>query len=191
MKNSKKSGIITVRIFFNKLIRIWNILLDKDEMGEKALKTSSVNGFMCKACELAKVVTNECYDRNYSVSAAKLQKLLVLMHGEHLASYDKNLFPENVLCWKCGVAIKEVELKFLLHDFSKNEKLPEHIAVLKTEEAVIKKVLDKYGHMDVLEINNNKRLLELTRTFPYVEGKRVIIPNEAIKKVFLTYDEEV
>lgn len=181
-----------MKINLDKLKRIWNILLDKEEMEEKAPDImSGANIYMCKACELAKVVTNECYERKYSVSAAKLQKLLVLMHGEHLAAYDKNLFPENVLCWKCGVAIKEVELKFLLHDFSKKERLPEHIAILKSEEAVMKKVLEKYGQLDVLEINKDRRLVELTTTYPYIEGEKVIIPNEAIEKVFLAYDEDI
>lgn len=146
---------------------------------------------MCKACELAKVVTNECYDKQYPISAAKLQKLLVIMHGQHLATYDKNLFPENVLCWKCGVAIKEVELKFLLCDFPKKEKLNINIAILKTEDEVMHQILDEYGACDVLEINKDKRLVELTNLYPYREGEKTIIPNEAIRNVFLDYGEKV
>ncbi len=179
-----------MKINLDKLKRIWNILLDKEELEEKAPVISlGVSEFMCKACELGKVVTNECNQKNYSLSAAKLQKLLVLMHGEHLAKFNKPIFPENVLCWKCGVAIKEVELKFLLHDFSEKDRIPVNIAILQTEDAVIHSVLDKYGSYDVVELNKDLRLQELTSQFPYVDGQKVIIPNDAIKKVFNDYGE--
>lgn len=175
----------------DKLRRIITILLEKEVKEEKTPIVIGDIKFMCKSCELAKIITNECYNRSFPISAAKLQKLLVLMHGEHLAENDKVLFPENVVRWKCGVAIKEVELKFLLHDFSKKESMPEKIAVLKTEEIVIKKVLDEYGNQDVLEINKDRRLEKLTTLYPFVEGQKTIIPNEVIKKVFIDYGPKV
>lgn len=171
----------------SKLSKIWRFFDRKKEREEKTPVIVGVGEFMCKACELAKVVINECYDREYPISTAKLQKLLVLMHGEHLAEYGKKLFDENVVCWRCGVAIKEIELKFLFHDFAKKDKLPVHIAVLKSEEDIMQRVLDKYGKLDVLDINNDYRLNELILLYPYKEGERVIIPNETIKRVFLNY----
>lgn len=145
---------------------------------------------MCKACEMAKIITNRCYENNYSVSAAKLQKLLVLMYGECLSRYNEPLFPENVVCWKCGVAIKEVELKFILHNFAQKEYLPQNIAVLQYEEIVIDKVLSQCGQADVVEINSVPRLRILVDSFSYTPDSKIIIPNEAIKKVFFIYDKK-
>ncbi len=166
-------------------------ILNMEEVAESIQRKHGGVKFMCKACELGKIIINECYERNISISTAKLQKLLVLMHGEHLAKYEKTLFPEQVLCWGCGVAIKEIEIKFLLHNFSTKERLPQQIAILNSEEAVIDDVLDKYGHMDVLELNKDIRLVELINMYPYKEGQRIVIPNDDIKKVFKDYGQRI
>ena len=177
--------------YWNKLKKIWSIQSKKKDEEVKTPTALGVSRFMCKACELGKIIINESSKRDVILSAAKLQKLLVLMHGEHLAKYDKPIFPENVLCWKCGVAIKEVELKFLLHDFADKERIPVNIAVLQSERVVMDTILDKYGHLDIVELNKDPRLVELVDQYPYVEGQKVIIPDNAIKKVFEDYDEKL
>lgn len=191
LKKVRKRDNMCFKVNKDKLRRIYNILRDVEETEEKRPLEIGVGRFMCKACELAKIVTNICYDKGYSVSAAKLQKLLVLMHGEHLAIYNKPLFPENVICWSCGVAIKEVDHEFLLHDFSQKERMPEHIAILQSEENVILDTLEKYGRFDIVGLKKDRRFVELTTEYPYVEGQKTIIPNDAIKRVFENYERSI
>lgn len=147
------------------------------------------DNFMCKACELGKVVINRCREQNYNISISKLHKLLILMHGEYLAKYQKPLFPENVICWGCGVAIKEVEIEFLPYDFSSDEYLPEYIAVLNSEKEIINNVLEQFGNLDIFEIKADPRLMELVTKYPYIEGSKTIIPNEEIQRVFVSYGQ--
>lgn len=143
---------------------------------------------MCKACEVGKHVVNICVERKYSINTAKLQKLLTLMHGYHLKSYNEPLFPENIVLWPCGVAIKEVDEKF--REFAKSfpqDKLPALLALLESEETVIEKVIDEFGNKDVFNINADSRLKMLSEGYS-PERKGEVIDNEKIKKVFSNYE---
>ena len=75
------------------------------------------NNWMCKAREVSKVIINKCLSRGFSLTAPKLQKLLVVMQGKCLSEHDKELFKEEVLAWSCGVAVKEVNSDFKNYDF--------------------------------------------------------------------------
>lgn len=142
---------------------------------------------MCKACELGKIVVNICIKNNIEINTAKLQKLLVLMHGEHLAKYSQPLFPENVLIWKCGVAIEEVDTQFREFGGGFTTEFPAKLAVLSSENQIIKNVLINYGNKDVFELNNDYRLKYLKDKF-YQSNQSVLINNDEIRQVFMTND---
>ncbi len=142
---------------------------------------------MCKACELGKVVVNRCLRKGYDIDTAKLQKLLVLMQGVHLARYNQELFPENVIMWPCGVAIKEVDVQFRSFSTGFKEELEIFIAVLDSENDVINYVIDKYGMKDVFELRQDPKLSALVIDY---DDTRIneIIDSATIRKVFVTYD---
>lgn len=187
LRIGKKCVIICAKEEVDKLMDIWSLVSRFEREGWGYPK----NGVkcMCKACELGKVVINRCFEKDYSISVSKLHKLLILMHGEHLAKYQKPLFPENVICWGCGVAIKEIEIEFLPYDFSSRERLPEYIAVLNSEKDVINSVLEQFGELDTYQLNCDPRLVELTTKYPYVEGCKTIIPNDEIQRVFTSHEQ--
>lgn len=142
---------------------------------------------MCKACELGKVVVNRCRQKEYRIDTAKLQKLLVLMQGVFLSRYNETLFPENVIMWPCGVAIKEVDTQFRSFSMGFNEDLPSFIAVLEKENEVIDYVIEKYGMLDVFELKKDPRLSALVINYDDSK-KNTIIEIETIRKVFVNYD---
>ena len=141
------------------------------------------NNWMCKASEVSKVVINKCLSRGLSLTAPKLQKLLVVMQGTCLAEYDKEMFKEEVLAWSCGVAIKEVYSDFKDYNFKESEKLQAYVVLLDYEDIIIDEVLDKFGDKDAITINADYRLSKLVKMF-YEEGKSNIIPKNIIKDIF-------
>ena len=143
--------------------------------------------FMCKACEIGKVVVNRCLKKGLKIDTAKLQKLLVLMQGFFLARYNDTLFPEDVIMWPCGVAIKEVDSQFRSFSMGFKEDLPSYIAVLEREDEIIEFVIENYGQKDVFELRKDPKLSALV--INYDESKKNEIINlDTIRKVFVTYD---
>ena len=181
----RKYVIICSKEYVDKLLKLENDVLQFNMKGWRPPQIEVK--CMCKACELGKIVVNKCNEMNYGISAAKLQKLLVLMHGKHLADYGEELFPEDVIRWECGVAIKEIEMKFLQYDFSNKKYMPEHIAILNSERNVIDSILRESGQLDVFQLNSDPRLIQLTQKYPYIKGKKTIIENDEIKRVFMAY----
>lgn len=143
--------------------------------------------FMCKVCELGKVVVNLCLYNGFNIDTAKLQKLLVLMHGIHMVKYNEPLFPENVLVWDCGVAIEEVDTQFREFGGGFTTKFSAKLAVLNSEAQVIEEMLVKHGNKDVFELNNDKRLKYLKDKF-HIPKKSVLVGNDEIRKVFMNHD---
>ena len=142
------------------------------------------NFIMCKASELGKVIVNKCIEKGFSINTPKIQKLLTIMQGEHLAKFNKPLFEELILAWSCGVAIKEVNTDFSNYDSEIKENLQAYIILLDSEEEIINMVLNKYGDKDALTINSDYRLVKLVKKY-YEENKSNIIPQDEIKEVFL------
>lgn len=136
-------------------------LLNLEEIGDSFAKNSGVyterkaNKLMCKAAEVGKIVVNKCLDRNLSINAQKLQKLLVLMQVECIRRSQKPLFREDIRIWNCGVAIKEVDDEFNCYGEEYNgEKMEEFITLLDAEEESVEYVLCQYGAMDVFDLNS-------------------------------------
>lgn len=138
---------------------------------------------MCKACELGKYVINKCLEKQQSINTAKLQKLLVMMQCKHLAKYGQPLFPENIVTWKCGVAIQEVNNDFKKYALGCKEKQEVFIAILNSEETIINQVIEEYGDKTAVAINNDPRLQYLWEKV-YEEGRSNIIELSMIQAVF-------
>ena len=141
------------------------------------------NNWMCKASEVSKVIINKCLSRGFSLTAPKLQKLLVVMQGKCLSEHDKELFKEEVLAWSCGVAVKEVNSDFKNYDFKNSKGLQAYVVLLDYEDKIIDEVLDKFGDKDAITISADYRLSKLVKMF-YEEGKSNIIPKNIIKDIF-------
>ena len=109
---------------------------------------------MCKAAEVGKIVINKCLDNDITIDTQKLQKLLVLMQIECIKRSRKPLFKEDIRIWNCGVAIKEVDEEFRDSGefFSKHQE--EYINLLDAEKACVDYIIDEFGKMDALELND-------------------------------------
>lgn len=142
---------------------------------------------MCKSCEIAKYTINMCIDLGLKIDTPKVQKLLVLMHGKHLAQYGEPLFPENVEAWECGVAIREVHKAFKSYVFGIEDRQECFLMLLNSEENIVHEVIKKFGKLDVFEINQDNRLRIIKET--YFDGNSAIVPNNFIRKVFIDKNE--
>lgn len=141
------------------------------------------NYAMCKASELSKIIINKCIDRGLSINAPKLQKLLVLMQGQCLVKYEKELFKEEIVAWSCGVAIKEVNSEFKNYNPDVDGKQQAYLILLDYEEDIIDDILDKFGNYDAITISSDPRLHKLVDMF-FEKDKSNIIPKNIIKDVF-------
>jgi len=108
---------------------------------------------LCKASEVGKIVVNRCLDRGILINTQKLEKLLVLMQIECIKRLKKPLFTEEIVVWKCGVVIKEVDSDFMRYAICFDERQEEFITLLEKEEESVEYILKVYGHMDVFELN--------------------------------------
>lgn len=116
---------------------------------------------MCKASEVGKIVVNKCLDRSIFINTLKLEKLLILMQIECIKRSKKPLFTEEIVIWKCGVVIKEVDSDFRSYAISFYERQEEYICLLVAEEESVEYVLREYGHMDSFELNKLNVIKEL------------------------------
>lgn len=128
--------------------------------------------FMCKASEVGKIVVNKCLENDIFVNTQKLQKLLTLMQIECLRISDKPLFKEDILIWDCGVAIKEVNNAFGDYAVEFTEEQDEFIVLLEKEEVAVNNVLNKYGQLEAIEINEQ----------PIIESLRNAFKNNVVEK---------
>lgn len=132
---------------------------------------------MCKDSEIGKITVNKCLDRNIFINTQKLEKLLVLMQIEYMKRYKKILFHENILVWKCGVVIKEVDTDFIMYAIEFKEKQEEFIALHDKQLECLEYVLKNYGNMDAFEINELPVIQELISKSISVNDKKVIPSN--------------
>ena len=132
---------------------------------------------MCMAGEIGKIVVNKCLERNIFINTQKLQKLLVLMQIEHMQRVKTALFPQNILVWDCGVVIEEVDQGFIQYAIEFKEKQFEYITLLEEQEKTIDHVLNIYGDMDALDINELSAIQFLVSKSLSIDGRRVIPSN--------------
>ena len=142
---------------------------------------------MCEASEKGVYVVNKCLEKGYQISEIKLEQLLILMHGTMLSLYQRPFFRQNVVAIPQTLMIEEVDKNFLVFTKEFKERIPERICLLQDEEKVMNHIIEKYGNIDFFELNNRKSLTVLRNIFSK-EGEKVIVPNEAIEKVFDYYN---
>ena len=118
--------------------------------------------WLCKASEVGKIVVNKCLERNIPINTQKLEKLLVLMQLECIERSGKLLFPEDIVVWRSGVAIEEVDKDFMQYATGFDVKpQPEYIALLDKELESVEYILDSYGDKDAFELNELPIIKEL------------------------------
>lgn len=139
---------------------------------------------MCRASELSKAFVNLCLDSGYEINTSKLQKLLFIAQGEYISKYEKPLFSESILAWKCGVAIKEVNSEYSNFLFGFDKPLEEHLVLLDNEKSTIQNVVKKYGGLSSSQLNQDYRAKTLWERH-YRAGEATIIPIDEIRRVFL------
>lgn len=142
---------------------------------------------MCEASEKGVYVINKCLEKGYQISTIKLEQLLILMHGTMLSLYQRPFFRQNVVARSHALMIDEVDKNFLAFAKEFKERIPECICLLQNEEKVMDHIIEKYGNIDFFELNNRKDLTVLRNLFSK-QGESVIVPNEAIEKVFDYYN---
>lgn len=142
---------------------------------------------MCEASEKGVYVINKCLEKGYQISTIKLEQLLILMHGTMLSLYQRPFFAQNIVARPHALMIDEVDKNFLAFAKKFEERIPECICLLQNEEKVMNYIIEKYGNADFFELNNKKELIVLRNLFSK-EGEKVIVPNEAIEKVFDYYN---
>ena len=132
---------------------------------------------MCMAGEIGKIVVNECLKRNIFINTQKLEKLLVLMQIEHMSRVKTALFPQDILVWDCGVVIEEVDQGFIQYSIEFKEEQIEYISLLDEQLKTVKHVLNVYGNMDALDINELPAIQTLISKSLLINGRRIIPSN--------------
>lgn len=132
---------------------------------------------MCMAGEIGKIVVNECLKRSIFINTQKLEKLLVLMQIEHMSRVKTALFPQDILVWDCGVVIEEVDQGFIQYSIEFKEEQIEYISLLDEQLKTVKQVLNVYGNMDALDINELPAIQTLISKSLLINGRRIIPSN--------------
>lgn len=138
----------------------------------------------CMAEHIGIIVVNKCLKRNIFINTQKLEKLLVLMQIEHMKRVKKKLFPEDIYVWKCGVVIEEVDSSFAKYAIECTEEQEELILLLEEQEKTINYVLEVYGNMDAMEINELPEVQKLISMSISVNGEKVI-PSDIMLGMYL------
>ena len=133
--------------------------------------------------EKGKFIVNDCLDSKLFINTLKLQKMLIIAHGEMLSRYDKPLFKEKVMTSEYGLFIPEVEKDFLMYENEFNQRLPIYVSLNELEEEIINEVVEIYGSFGQFKINNVEELQKL-KQICYKKNSRRVVPNDIIKEVF-------
>lgn len=133
--------------------------------------------------EKGKFIVNDCLDSKLFINTLKLQKMLIIAHGEMLSRYDKPLFKEKVMTSEYGLFIPEVEKDFLMYENEFNKRLPIYVSLNELEEEIINEVVEIYGSFGQFKINNVEELQKL-KQICYKKNSRRVVPNDIIKEVF-------
>ena len=141
------------------------------------------NRILHLSSEKGKFIVNDCLDNKLFINTLKLQKMLIIAHGEMLSRYDKPLFKEKVMTSEYGLFIPEVEKDFLMYENEFNKKLPIYVSFLEHEEDTMNEIIEEYGSFGPLKLNNVEELQKL-KQICYKSGTKRVVPNDIIKEVF-------
>lgn len=140
------------------------------------------NRILHLSSEKGKFIVNKCLERKLFINTLKLEKLLILTHGEMLSKYGQEFFKEKVIAVEHGLILRDVERDFLMYENEFNKQLKPYIHLVGHEEEVVNEIVEEYGSFGTLKLNNLKELQMLKNV--YYNNKATVIPNEAIKEVF-------
>lgn len=147
-------------------------------------------GLLCLASEKGKIIVNECLDRKYHINTLKLEKLLILAHGIMLAKYQTPLFKEDIVATlHGGLMIPRVDRDFIRYAVEFKDKFVEYICLLDDEEKVLNHVLDSYGNLDAVDINEESPLKVCNKSFISLGDSysSSIATNAVIENIFSRY----
>lgn len=163
-----------------------NNFSNKDEASNNTIRYLDDDRLLCLVSEKGKIIVNKCINKGYSINTQKLEKLLVIAHGMMMSKYERNLFNEDVVFTICGPMIMEVDRDFIQYGIEFNGIFKENILLLEKEDEIIEEVIDKFGMLDALELNELEVLSSLNSF--YNENSNVnIIPTPIIKGTFDYY----
>ena len=99
-------------------------------------------------------------------------------------NYGKALFPEPIEVWECGVAIRRVNDDFKSYILGITEYQKCYLALLDNEKYIIHNVLEKFGSLDVFELNQDPKLTHIKEEYYQKEASIVVSP-DFLRKVFM------
>ena len=99
------------------------------------------------------------------------------MQIEHMSRVKTALFPQDILVWDCGVVIEEVDQGFIQYSIEFKEEQIEYISLLDEQLKTVKQVLNVYGNMDALDINELPAIQTLISKSLLINGRRIIPSN--------------
>lgn len=137
-------------------------------------------------CEKGKIVINRCLEKGYSIEPLKLQQLLILMHGVSLAKFNKPFFEEPVLATNYGLALEGIEEEFGEYSLGFQERFQEQLVLEIDEQAILESIILEFGIFDASSLRKMYMLNVLEKAC-FQNGKKIIVPNEFIREVFVDY----
>ena len=141
---------------------------------------------LCGASEKGKIVVNRCLDRGYFINTLKLERLLILMQGTMLETYQKPLFLQHIIVQPHGLIIPDVDRELILYSVEFKERFVEHISLSEQEEKVVNNIIENYGSYGIVELNEEPAL-KILKGLCYNAHSMNMVPRELIKKVFTDY----
>ena len=117
------------------------------------------------AVDVANVIIRVAHETGKTISNMKLQKLLYLAQGIHLAlKNDTPLFADSIEAWKYGPVIPSVYHKFKIYfsgDIPVTHPFASGTATLDEDQLkLVRKVVDLYGGLSAISLSNFTHLQE-------------------------------
>ena len=145
-------------------------------------------GILCQASEKGKIIINKCINKDLFINTLKMEKLLILVHGNMLAQYNKPFFNENVVTYGRGLIIEEVDRDFLEGAVFFNKRYTEYVTLLDKEEEMVDRIIKLYGSLRVYDLNQLSFLKKIEDKYA-TSNMKSIISNEAIKEAFTLFPQ--
>ena len=139
---------------------------------------------MCRAILISEVIINRCIEDKYPLNTSKLQKILYYMQKEHLKKYNTPIFDEEIIAWKCGPAIKEIDDYFISGKLGFQTRVEPSIVLKESHRYVLDNVLSKYGELSPsFVMNESQKEVAWQTVWNNGNGQNKTIPLELIVPV--------
>lgn len=138
---------------------------------------------LCGASEKGKIVVNRCLEKGFFINTLKLQKLLILIHGSMLETYQLPFFSQRVIAKPQGLIIPEVDRELIRYTVEFKEKFLEQVSLLEQEEKIVSDIIENFGNYDIARLNE-VTVLKVLKGLCYNGYSTNNVPRELIKEVF-------